>query len=1070
MLYGVSRVVLVMSVLLLFSGLFGLCIADNSSVGAANIEMAPINPDYLAYKELVTANSVEENQTYQTGFVPPECRISDPTDNMEVLASAIQYPSSYDLRSQGRVTSVKNQNPWGTCWAFAAMSSLESNLMPNENLNFSEKNMVNRNLKGSTPDSGGNFYNSGGYLAAQLGPVSEQNDPYPSDTWNYTSPSGPVEKNVYQINWLPDRNSSTDLSAIKDSVINYGALSTTYYENSGWNSTFNSYYYPTSTSINHAVAIVGWDDNFSRSNFTSPPPGDGAFLIKNSWGTSWADGGYGWISYYDANIGKYNVMFFGSNTSRYDQIYQHDLAGPTTSFTLDYTISSWGASCYNVTNTGYLNAIGFYTTDSPTSYEVKVYTNLTTTPSSGVEKYSCNGTYDCAGYHVINLTTPVKLMKEDRFSIVTHQVNTDYNYSLPIQYLPNTRGYNPAISDGDGYYSSNGATWVDSKLLNDDNSTTCIKGYVSYSAPSPVITDFTPKTGNNSSTSFSMNVTGSNIQEGAALKLVNTVSGQSIFNYTPTIVDSEGSNLGTTFNLSGSVAGTYLVNLTNPDGGSVVATSQFILTSGQGDIFTIVASAGTGGSISPSGTVQVAKGSNQAFSISPNAGYSIKDVLTDNSSAGAVSSYTFPNVTANHTIYALFNSTGGLTHNITATAGAGGLISPSGVVAVNHGANQTFNITSNLGMVVNTVLVDNVSQGAIRSYIFPNVTEDHTIAASFKVLYPQRWYIDATAGVGGTIEPSGLVSVFDQYNKSFTIAALQDYSISDVIINDSVNLGAQASPFVYNFTKVGSNQSIHAQFSQVPDSYLINSSSNRWSKIIPSGSNSYPASSNQSFVMQARPGSTLTNVSVDDILHNYPVGNWTFTNLTKDYSIRVNGTPIPGLVQVFFDASPRRGPAPLTVQFSDQSLGTPTSFFWQFGDGTTNATPFPSHTYNDPGTYAVTLRANNDQSGGYGMWNKFITVTNGVEPEPTPTPVPGRITASFDVSLHNGTAPLDVLFTDTSSGNPISWIWDFGDGKTSTLQNATHRYTTAGAYSVTLLAQNSDYSGSVTVPNAVIVN
>jgi PKD repeat protein len=104
------------------------------------------------------------------------------------------------------------------------------------------------------------------------------------------------------------------------------------------------------------------------------------------------------------------------------------------------------------------------------------------------------------------------------------------------------------------------------------------------------------------------------------------------------------------------------------------------------------------------------------------------------------------------------------------------------------------------------------------------------------------------------------------------------------------------------------------------------------------------------------------------------------------------------------------------------------------------------------------------------MWNKFITVTNGVEPEPTPTPLPGRITASFDVSLHNGTVPLDVYFSDTSSGNPISWIWDFGDGKTSTLQNVTHRYTTAGTYSVTLLAQNSDFSGSITQPNAVIVN
>lgn len=912
MLHGVWRIVLLVSVLLLFSGLFGICIADNSNVETIKYEISPMNPDYLAYKELATTTSLDINKNYMTGFVPPECRISDPTEGMQVRASALQYPSSYDLRSLDRVTSVKDQNPWGTCWAFAAMSSLESNLMPYENLNFSEKNMVNRNLRGTTPDSGGNYYNSGGYFVAQLGPVSEQNDPYPSGTWNYTSPSGPVEKNVYQINWLPDRSSSTDLDAIKDSVINDGALSTTYYENYGWNSTYNSYYYPTDTSINHAVTIVGWNDNFSRSNFTSTPPGDGAFLIKNSWGSSWGDGGYGWISYYDANIGKNSAMFYASNISQYDEIYQHDLAGPTASFTLDDSLVSWGASCYNVTKSGYLNAIGFYTTDNPTSYEIIVYYNLTSTPISGDEKYSCNGTYDSAGYHVINLTTPVKLTKDDRFSIVTHLVNTDYKYSLPIQYLPYTRGYNPTIYDGDGYYSANGLSWNDARLINNDNSTTCIKGYVCYSAPGPEITDFTPKTGNNSSTSFAMNVTGSNIQDGAILKLVNTVSGQSINNNTPTMVSNDGRNLGTTFNLSGHVAGTYLVNLTNPDGGSVASDTQFVLTSVLDDIFTIQASAETGGVISPSGIVQVVKGNNQTFSISPNKGYSIKDVIIDNSSGGTITAYTFSNVSTNHTIYALFS-----------------------------------------------------------------------------------W---------------------------------------------------------------------------VPDSYMINSSSNQWSKIIPSGNNSYPVSSNQSFFMQAIPGSTLTNVSVDDVLHEYPVDNWTFTNLTKDYAIHINGTPIPGQVQVFFNASPRYGQAPLTVHFSDQSIGSPTSYFWQFGDGTTNTTQSPNHTYTIPGTYSVILRAANNRSGGDGQWNNFITVTKDNVPEPTPTPIPGDIVASFDVEPVYGSAPLSVECTDNSSGNPVSWFWDFGDGNTSSQQNATHTYTNPGLYSISLIAKNVKNSGTITRSDVVLVN
>ena len=106
---------------------------------------------------------------------------------------------------------------------------------------------------------------------------------------------------------------------------------------------------------------------------------------------------------------------------------------------------------------------------------------------------------------------------------------------------------------------------------------------------------------------------------------------------------------------------------------------------------TITASAGANGSISPSGTVLVNEGANQTFTIAPTSGFEIADVLVDGSSVGAVASYTFTNVTANHTIAATFSA---IQHTITASAGANGSISPSGAVLVNEGANQTFTIAA----------------------------------------------------------------------------------------------------------------------------------------------------------------------------------------------------------------------------------------------------------------------------------------------------------------------------------------------------------------------------------------
>lgn len=166
--------------------------------------------------------------------------------------------------------------------------------------------------------------------------------------------------------------------------------------------------------------------------------------------------------------------------------------------------------------------------------------------------------------------------------------------------------------------------------------------------------------------------------------------------------------------------------------GSANTFSAFNATLAPGT-FGITASAGAGGAISPLNFTVVASGASQTYTITPNTGYSIADVLVDNVSVGAVASYTFSNVAASHTIAASFSVIPSVTYTLNASAGANGTISPLGATTVNSGASQTYTITPNTGYSIADVLVDGISVGAVSTYTFTNVIATHTISATFIV-------------------------------------------------------------------------------------------------------------------------------------------------------------------------------------------------------------------------------------------------------------------------------------------------------------------------------------------------
>ncbi|MDE2546140.1 MAG: hypothetical protein O0W99_05005, partial [Methanocorpusculum sp.] len=183
---------------------------------------------------------------------------------------------------------------------------------------------------------------------------------------------------------------------------------------------------------------------------------------------------------------------------------------------------------------------------------------------------------------------------------------------------------------------------------------------------------------------------------------------------------------GNQVTITGNNGGTAVITATS---GTAVARVTVIVNDPAKTTHTITATAGSGGSISPAGAIPVVEGQGQAFDIIPNPGYIVRDVKVDGASVGAITYYSFANVKETHTISAEFSEA---SFTITATAGAGGSISPSGAVTVPAGESRTFTITPDAGNTIADVIVDGASVGARGSYTFSSVYEGHTIAAAFQ--------------------------------------------------------------------------------------------------------------------------------------------------------------------------------------------------------------------------------------------------------------------------------------------------------------------------------------------------
>ena len=326
----------------------------------------------------------------------------------------------------------------------------------------------------------------------------------------------------------------------------------------------------------------------------------------------------------------------------------------------------------------------------------------------------------------------------------------------------------------------------------------------------------------------------------------------------------------------------YVVANVLVDGASVGAVTSYTFSNIQAghtisasfmlNVYTITAAADVNGSIGPSGAQTVNPGGSITFTITPNPGYVVSSVLVDGSQMGAVTSYTFTNVIANHTINAYFKVA---TFTLTASATSGGSISP-GTIIVNYGVNQTYTITPAAGYTTSDVKVDGGSVGAVTSYTFNNVTANHTIAATFAA--NSSWTINASSDSNGTISPTGSVSVLNGAYQKFTFTPNAGYRVADVQV-DGKSVGARTS---YTFNSVTANHTIYASFTL--DNYTITATADVNGSITPSGTITVNHGATQAFTITPNGGFTVRSVIVDGA-NRGAVTSFTFTNVSANHTI-----------------------------------------------------------------------------------------------------------------------------------------------------------------------------------------
>jgi C1A family cysteine protease len=415
---------------------------------APKLREAPLNPSFL------------NPPAVHFGLVPQRVDTTHlkeaKTERRDVFA-----PSAWDWRDHGGVTPVADQGICGSCWAFASIANLESTVLLNNEdpvriastdvgspfriYDFSEENLKECNYHDSGC-TGGNAWVSTNYFTKK-GAVEENCDPYhPYDT-------GVCKENCVRIKQATQwRILPESAAVIKDFVYTYGPCYTTMYSSMPGFSTYDGnsvVYYTGSEETNHAVLIVGWDDTMPHAG------GSGAWICKNSWGSSWGDNGYFYIAYGSARIEE------GTNTilsyRQYDPmamsgtLHHYDEGGWTGSVGYNDP-EAWGLVRFTPTRDEAIQAVDFWAVDHNMTANIYIYDNFDGSALTNLLYGPHSVTCDYSGYYSVDLTSPVWVNGGDEFVVVIQFFTTSgYGFPVPKDSLA-------PIETNKTYVSHNGGT------------------------------------------------------------------------------------------------------------------------------------------------------------------------------------------------------------------------------------------------------------------------------------------------------------------------------------------------------------------------------------------------------------------------------------------------------------------------------------------------------------------------------------------------------------------------------------------------------------------------------------
>ena len=362
----------------------------------------------------------------------------------------------YDLRDYGWVTPVKDQGFMGSCWAFGNLAALESALLryTNKTYSLSVNNAVNIGLQFSEygkldTTEGASEFTGWSYLVNWLGIFPDEYEEY--DELSKISPlsTTPEDIHIQNVVIIPESKKVGDREkAIKTALVKYGAVAVNHYadfnESKYYNSITNAQYYNGKKTTDHRVCIVGWDDNYSKHNFLINPPGDGAWIVKNSWGSEWGEDGYFYLSYYDTSMGKNatSIAYVITNES-YDRIYQHDIGGEN----MYHKEVSIYFNEFVAEEDALITAVGTQFAKAGMAYELGITVN-------GIELFEQKGNSKYGGYETIQLNSFVQVKKGDKFRV---------GFSNKMFSITSTRI--PVESEKSYASTDNGKTWQDLKSV-----------------------------------------------------------------------------------------------------------------------------------------------------------------------------------------------------------------------------------------------------------------------------------------------------------------------------------------------------------------------------------------------------------------------------------------------------------------------------------------------------------------------------------------------------------------------------------------------------------------------------